>query len=107
MIGTNAQITTYRLVRSGNTDSWSAIPTLKDFPVFFYRPDDSEVNVVDQENGYEVYKMESTEDMNVLAGDRVVTNEQTPRTLTVHRVEKQPFMMGNGVHTCITVRIRR
>lgn len=107
MIGTNCQITSYRLVRSGNTDVWSTVPTLAGFPVFFYRPDDSEVNVVDQENGYEVYKMESMEDMNVKAGDRVVTAEPTPRTLTVHRVEKSPFMFGNGIHTCITVRIRR
>jgi hypothetical protein len=38
------------------------------------------VNVVDQENGYEVYKMESMEDMNVQAGDKVVTNEPTNRT---------------------------
>lgn len=101
------QVTTYRLTRSGNTDVWSAVPTLKGFPVFFSRPDDAEVAAVDQENGYEVYKMESTEDMNVLAGDRAVTNETTPRTFTVHRVEKQPFMFGNGVHTSVTIRIRR
>lgn len=107
MIASNMNITTYRLVRSGNTDSWSGTPTLNGFPVFFSRPDDSEVNVVDQENGYEVYKMESMEDMNVIAGDKVVTNEPTSRTMTVHRVEKQPFMFGNGIHTCITVRIRR
>lgn len=107
MIAANMQVTTYRLRRSGNTDVWSTVPTLAGFPVFFSRPDDSEVNVVDQENGYEVYKMETMEDMNVLVGDRVVTNEPTQRTMTVHRVEKQPFMFGNGIHTCITLRIRR
>lgn len=100
-------ITTYRLIRSGNTDVRSSVPTLVGFPVFFSRPDDSEVNVVDQENAYEVYKMESMEDMNVRAGDQVVTNEPTPRTMAVHRVEKQPFMFGSGIHTCITVRLRR
>lgn len=107
MIAANMQITTYRLVRSGNTDAYSSVPTLVGFPVFFSRPDDSEVNVIDQENAYEVYQMESDEDMNVKVGDRVVTNEAVPRTLSVNRVEKQPYMMGSGVHTTITVRVRR
>lgn len=107
MIASNMTVTTYRLTRSGNTDVWSAVPTLKTFPVFFSRPDDGEVNVIDQENGYEVYKIESMEDMNIIAGDRVVTDEPTPRTFTVHRVEKQPFMFGNGIHTSVTIRIRR
>lgn len=107
MIAANMTITTYRLTRSGNVDAFSTVPTLVGFPVFFSRPDDSEVSVIDQENAYEVYQMESMEDMNVKAGDRVVTNEAVPRTMSVHRVEKQPFMYGSGIHTCITVRLRR
>ncbi len=101
------QVTTYRLTRSGNTDIWPSVPVLSGFPVFFSRPDDSEVNNIDQENAFEVYQIESMEDMNVKAGDRVVTNEPTQRTMVVHRVEKQPFMFGSGIHTCVTLHLLR
>lgn len=107
MIAANTTITTYRLTRSGNTDAWSAIPTLKDFPVFLSRLDDAEAALVDQENIYEIYQVESMEDMNIKQGDKVITGEPVARTFSVHRVEKQPFMFGNGVHTCVTIRIRR
>lgn len=92
MIGANHTITGYRLQTANSKSTFSVVAQLQGVPVYIDRESLQVGAFVDQENAYDIYRIECDRDLDILEHDKLIDN--TGREFRVHTVTKES---GNDV----------
>lgn len=102
MIGANTTISTYRRTRSGGKDTFAVSATLNGVPVALHQEQLERAIHIDNANASRIYRMISTERLDIQEGDKVVDADSVE--YRVHSVQQDPrdFAMGN--HTIVILR---
>ena len=104
MIGSTHTIKTFRLTApETDKEEYSTQATVRGVPVIIQREQLERAAFIDQENAFDVYRMESDRKLDIQEHDKVVDNKNTE--YRVHTVLEENADIGFGSwYTCLLVK---
>lgn len=95
MIGANTTVTSYKRVRAAGKDTFAGSATLNGVPVNLQLEQFERATVIDNANASRIYRLTSTENLDIDEGDKIVDANSVEYRVHSVRQDARDFAIGN------------